>query len=171
MRYRQFSKNPFPAVRTLHVRGSHADCMTPKVSAPPLAMPIPLISPFPLMLSINVNLLVPLKSISGNCLAVQWLGLRAFPARSAGSIPGRGTKIPRAERPKTKKQKPKKLPMFNVKLLKYIYIKYVKSISEHRPLLISQSIFQTSYWVSPLRGSRRLMKLKGIKSNVSSLPI
>ena len=30
---------------------------------------------------------------SGNSLAVQWLGLRAFTAKGAGSIPGRGTKI------------------------------------------------------------------------------
>ena len=34
--------------------------------------------------------------IGGNSLAVQWLGLGAFTAEGAGSIPGRGTKIPPA---------------------------------------------------------------------------
>ena len=29
-------------------------------------------------------------------MAVQWLGLRALTAEGLGSIPGRGTKIPRA---------------------------------------------------------------------------
>ena len=32
----------------------------------------------------------------GNSLAVQWLGLHAFTAEGAGSIPGWGTKIPKA---------------------------------------------------------------------------
>ena len=32
----------------------------------------------------------------GNCLAVQWLGLRASTARGPGSVSGLGTKIPQA---------------------------------------------------------------------------
>ena len=35
-------------------------------------------------------------SISGNSLAVQWLGLHAFTAECPDSIPGQGTKIPPA---------------------------------------------------------------------------
>ena len=34
--------------------------------------------------------------ISGNTLAVQWLGLHAFTAEGLGSISGQGTKIPQA---------------------------------------------------------------------------
>ena len=34
--------------------------------------------------------------VSGNSLAVQWLGLCTFTAEGTGSIPGRGTKIPQA---------------------------------------------------------------------------
>ena len=41
----------------------------------------------------------------GNSLGVQWLGLHVFTAESTGSIPGRGTKIPQAKRPKKKKKK------------------------------------------------------------------
>ena len=37
-----------------------------------------------------------LNCYTGNSLAVQWLGLRAFTAEGPGSIPGRGTKIPQA---------------------------------------------------------------------------
>ena len=37
-----------------------------------------------------------LKCIPTTCLAVQWLRLRASNAGAVGSIPGRGTKIPRA---------------------------------------------------------------------------
>ena len=37
----------------------------------------------------------------GTSLEIQWSG--AFTARSRGSIPGRGTRIPRAVRPKKKK--------------------------------------------------------------------
>ena len=33
------------------------------------------------------------KKISGTSLAVQWLGLGAFPARGPGSVPGQGTKM------------------------------------------------------------------------------
>lgn len=43
------------------------------------------------------------KSYLGNSLAVQSLGLQAFPAR-AGSIPGRGAKIPQAEGTPEKKK-------------------------------------------------------------------
>ena len=32
----------------------------------------------------------------GNSLAVQWLGLQAFIAKGAGSVPDRGTKVPQA---------------------------------------------------------------------------
>ena len=39
----------------------------------------------------------------GNSLAVQWIGLGRFHCHSPGSIPGQGTKIPRAQQqPKTK---------------------------------------------------------------------
>ena len=38
--------------------------------------------------------------ISGNSLAVQWLGPGAFTAEDLGSIPGQGTKIPQAAQPK-----------------------------------------------------------------------
>ena len=44
----------------------------------------------------------------GNSLAVEWLGLRASIARGVGSIPGRGTKIPRAVWQGQKKKKLKK---------------------------------------------------------------
>ena len=46
-----------------------------------------------------------LKYETGNSPAVQWLGLRTFIAKGAGSIPGWGTKIPQAMgvRPKKKK--------------------------------------------------------------------
>ena len=39
-----------------------------------------------------------------NLLVVQWLGLRASTAGSAGSIPGRGAKIPHAVRARPRKQ-------------------------------------------------------------------
>ena len=39
----------------------------------------------------------------GTSLAVRWLTLHASTARGVGSIPGRGTKIPHATRPKSKK--------------------------------------------------------------------
>ena len=41
------------------------------------------------------------EGLSGNSLAVQWLGLCASTPGGTGSIPGRGTKIPQATR-KTK---------------------------------------------------------------------
>ena len=48
----------------------------------------------------------------GNSLVAQWLELRAFTAEGAGSIPGRGTKVPQAtqcsQKTKNKKQKTKK---------------------------------------------------------------
>ena len=44
----------------------------------------------------------------GNFLAVQWLGLYAFTAEGPGSIPGWGTKIPQATRPKKRTKKKKR---------------------------------------------------------------
>ena len=37
-----------------------------------------------------------IHAMEGNCMAVQWLRLRAFTAEGLGSIPGWGTKIPQA---------------------------------------------------------------------------
>ena len=39
---------------------------------------------------------VCLSSLEGTSLPVQWLGLRASTAGGAGSIPGRGTRMPHA---------------------------------------------------------------------------
>ena len=47
------------------------------------------------------------KPIGGNSLVVQWLELCAFTAKGAGSIPGRGIKIPQA----TGKEKIKRSPL------------------------------------------------------------
>ena len=59
---------------------------------------------------INDNYLVQInKSILGNSMAVQWLGIHAFTAKDAGPIPGWGTKIPQASGPKKTKTKTKKL--------------------------------------------------------------
>ena len=44
----------------------------------------------------------------GSSLVVQWLGLHALTAKGPGSIPGQGTKIPRAVRCGQKKEKKKK---------------------------------------------------------------
>ena len=44
-------------------------------------------------------------SYLGNSLAVQWLGLQAFPAEGLGSIPGRGAKILQATGTSKKKEK------------------------------------------------------------------
>ena len=44
----------------------------------------------------SLNLECPIWKASGTSLAVQWLGLSAFTARDLSSIPGLGTKIPRA---------------------------------------------------------------------------
>ena len=42
----------------------------------------------------------------GTSLDAQWLGLHASPSRGASSVPGQGTRIPRATWPrKTKKKK------------------------------------------------------------------
>ena len=41
----------------------------------------------------------------GNSLAVQWLGLCVFTAEGPGSIPGRGSKIPKAMQGSQKKKK------------------------------------------------------------------
>ena len=48
------------------------------------------------------------KGTLGNSLAVQWLGLCAFTAEGAGSVPGWRTKIPQATRHSQKKKKKKK---------------------------------------------------------------
>ena len=45
----------------------------------------------------------------GTSLAVQWLRLCTSTAGGTGSIPGQGTKIPHAPRPKKKKKKPLKI--------------------------------------------------------------
>ena len=45
------------------------------------------------------------KGICGSSLATQWLGLCAFTAEGLGSIPGQGTTIPQASRPKIKKER------------------------------------------------------------------
>ena len=45
-----------------------------------------------------------LKLMAGNSLAVQWLGLFAPTAEGPGSIPGWGTKIPKASQKKKKKE-------------------------------------------------------------------
>ena len=45
--------------------------------------------------------------IQGTSLVVQWLRLCAFSAVDAGSIPGRGTKIPHAVLCRKKKKKKK----------------------------------------------------------------
>ena len=44
-----------------------------------------------------------IRCVIGNSLAVQRLGLHTFTAEGVGSIPGQGTKIPQALRPKNKK--------------------------------------------------------------------
>ena len=48
------------------------------------------------------------RGAMGTSLAVQWLRFRASSAGGAGSIPGLGTKIPHAARPKKLKKKKKK---------------------------------------------------------------
>ena len=53
-----------------------------------------------------------------NSLVVQWLGLSAFTAKGAGSIPGRGTKIPHAAQCG---QKNKKYKIQIVNILNYQY--------------------------------------------------
>ena len=50
------------------------------------------------------------KKQKENSLAVQWLGLRAFTAEGADSIPGRGTKIPQATWRSQQKRKKKDIP-------------------------------------------------------------
>ena len=46
--------------------------------------------------ALEILLFLVFKKFGGNSLPVQWLGFRAFTAEGAGSIPGRGTKIPEA---------------------------------------------------------------------------
>ena len=53
-------------------------------------------------------------SFIGNSLVVQWLGLHAPTARSPGSIPGEGTKIPQAMQSGPKKKVLKSLKIFNL---------------------------------------------------------
>ena len=55
-----------------------------------------LFRPFPLKYGMPIT-----YASEGNSLAVQRLGLCASTAGGTGSIPGRGTKIPQAARPKT----------------------------------------------------------------------
>ena len=51
------------------------------------------------MLRCNPFLDLPsIKSVTGTSLTVQWLRLRASTAGGESSIPGRGTKIPHAEK-------------------------------------------------------------------------
>ena len=45
------------------------------------------------------------KAILGNSLVVRWLELCAFTAEGAGSIPGQGTKIPKATQHSQKEKK------------------------------------------------------------------
>ena len=58
----------------------------------------------------NAGLPQDKRKISGNSLAVQWLGLCAFTAEGTGSITGWGTKIPQAARCSQKKKERKKNP-------------------------------------------------------------
>ena len=51
---------------------------------------------------------IPIATVSGNSLAVQWLRLCAFVAMGWGAIPGRGAEIPQAARHGKKKKKKKK---------------------------------------------------------------
>ena len=51
------------------------------------------------------QVLLLLKIRVGNSLEFQWLGLSAFTAKGAGSMPGRVTKIPQATRRGQKTQK------------------------------------------------------------------
>ena len=54
------------------------------------------------------NLMYPIYlSSGGTSLAVQWLRIRASTAGGAGSIPGQGTKIPRATEHSQKRKKKK----------------------------------------------------------------
>ena len=46
-----------------------------------------------------------IKTQEGTSLVVQWLGLHTPSVRGAGSIPGRGTKIPHAKQCDKKKKK------------------------------------------------------------------
>ena len=65
----------------------------------------------------------------GNSLVVQWLGLHAFTAEGAGSVPGWGTNIPQAEWHSQKKKKKKiQSPWCEIKVflnLPYIFYSYI----------------------------------------------
>ena len=54
--------------------------------------------------AVNINRIKTQIWTLGTSPAVQWLGLGALTAEGAGSIPGQGTKIPQAVRPKKKKK-------------------------------------------------------------------
>ena len=49
----------------------------------------------------------PKEALIGTSLAVQWLRRRASNAGGAGLVPGGGTKIPHAARPKKQKERKK----------------------------------------------------------------
>ena len=49
--------------------------------------------------------IIKITKFLGSSLAIQWLGLCASTARGLGSIPGWGTKIPKAVRHSQKKKK------------------------------------------------------------------
>ena len=70
-----------------------------------------------------MNFLKKKKSTSGNSLVVQWLGLCTFTAEGLGSIPDRGTKIPRATQhsppPPPKKRKAKKENLLHIVKIKW----------------------------------------------------
>ena len=53
----------------------------------------------------DFNVTIETTSIIGTSLAVQWLRLHTSTAGGAGSIPGGGTKIPRATRHGQKKKR------------------------------------------------------------------
>ena len=77
-------------------------CTTPSHS--PLFIPFPTTPGHQILKFLRTALFLHLlKNSIGNSLAVQWLGLCALTAEGPGSIPGRGTKNPQAERRGQKK--------------------------------------------------------------------
>ena len=69
-------------------------------------------SSIPQLLSVhNLEANYFIKNIRGTSLAVQWLRLCASNAGGVGSIPGAGTKIPHALRPKKEKRKKPELKL------------------------------------------------------------
>ena len=61
------------------------------------------------------------KTTQGNSLAVQWLGLPAFTAEGAGSIPGQGTKVPASLAGQPKKKKKSKKERLHKKIMSLSY--------------------------------------------------